>query len=196
MPLMDAEETTISTKRDLYAPQAIFIFIFPALLGLLQIKYQGIVKSPFVTHPKTMELAISSFFISCFSFYARLRISAGLPSSPRKNIYYCFVQSITFIFGLISVTSLLSFLVPVPVCSLLVSLWVLIAISRLLLSQIKRMWKKLQAVIMSRYTNQPRTAAATTTTEATDHVSDHDHIRKCTEVVEMTGAATSCLAEK
>ncbi|KAL3499638.1 hypothetical protein ACH5RR_038731 [Cinchona calisaya] len=168
-----SQETNMgTTTRNPQAPeacfsrrQAIFAFIVPVSLSFLQIKYQGKDESPFETHPQTVVFSISSLLISCVSFDVRSRISTNLRSS--SNYYYYFFHSITVIFGLLCLTSIVSILVPEPVCPVLFALTMLLAICEIPLSQMIRMWKWLLEFIGNRFSYQLRATATTTTAAVT-----------------------------
>lgn len=73
-----------------HADIVLVAFVFPAVIGLLQLKYQGSNESPFQTHPIKMFFTIASFLIFCFSYDAKLRISSVHP--PPNSNYAKMVQ--------------------------------------------------------------------------------------------------------
>ncbi|KAL3497536.1 hypothetical protein ACH5RR_040268 [Cinchona calisaya] len=139
--------------------QAIFTFIISVLFSFLQLKYKGKEESPFETHPKTMFLAIASFFSYCISYDAKLRISANVHDSYTN--YKWFINSTMVFFGSLSLASLSSVLLPESLCLLVFSLSILFSLCQLRLpSRIQTIWKwlKLRAAINIRdkFYDQPQ----------------------------------------
>ncbi|MCD9644754.1 hypothetical protein HAX54_033183 [Datura stramonium] len=116
--------------------------IFPVMVNLLQLKYQGNEKSPFVTHSAQMFLFVASFLIYCFSLNALLKIS------PHSNYYYAkMVQFSASVFGALTLASYLSLLYP-SLCPIFYTFSVLysgkdqLLHSSLLAQPLKRLYNK------------------------------------------------------
>ncbi|MCD9640242.1 hypothetical protein HAX54_025428 [Datura stramonium] len=116
--------------------------LFPTMIALLQLKYQGSDKSPFDTHSAQMFLSVASFLIYCFSLNALLKIS------PHSNYYYAkMVQFSASVFGPLTLASFLSLLFPL-LCPILYTFSVLysaadqLLYSTLLIQRFKRFYQK------------------------------------------------------
>ncbi|CAA3028894.1 Hypothetical predicted protein [Olea europaea subsp. europaea] len=101
----------------------------PALLAFLQVKYQGIDKNPFLTHSKTMHMAIFSLLMYIFFAYgANLRfVMHDKPPSSSTYPFHCMV-----LFGNTAVASLASIFFPDSIRPVLYVLCVLISTGELL----------------------------------------------------------------
>lgn len=75
--------------------------IIPTLLTLLQLKYQATAKTPFTTHPYTMNTAV----VTAFGYYLACIAQLTYSSSPRLTgfTHHCMVW-----FGTVSVASIAS----------------------------------------------------------------------------------------
>ena len=98
-----------------FFPHAAFAFTILAILGLLQVKYQGKDKTPFDSHPKTISLAILSLLIYGFAYGIQL----GLPSARYNRIVGDMVHFCMFLAGSLSIAATVSFLFPDSVRPLL-----------------------------------------------------------------------------
>jgi len=61
-------------------------FIFPAMLQLLQLKYQTSNTSPFEIHPIKMYLSIASFLIYCFAYDCQIKYISTNCSNYAKMV--------------------------------------------------------------------------------------------------------------
>ncbi|MCD7462396.1 hypothetical protein HAX54_048415 [Datura stramonium] len=120
----------------------VLALIFPMMVALLQLKYQGSDKSPFDTHSAQMFLSVASFFIYCFSLNALFKIS------PHSNYYYAkMVHFSASVFAALTFASFLSLLFPLlsPILytfSVLYSAAHQLLYSTLLTDRFKRLYQK------------------------------------------------------
>ncbi|KAL2506226.1 Uncharacterized protein Adt_21847 [Abeliophyllum distichum] len=107
----------IITARD----QGTVVFIVPVLGTLMQVKYQGIEKNPFITYSKTMTVAVITLLLYSYLAYgAKLRFD--LPDNPPTYDFHCMV-----FFGNTAVASLTSIFFPDSIRPFLYLLCVLIS---------------------------------------------------------------------
>ncbi|KAL0377115.1 UNVERIFIED_CONTAM: hypothetical protein Scaly_0829100 [Sesamum calycinum] len=100
-------------------------WIIPVLLTFLQLKYQGTdQKTPFTTHSKTMNIAVSSSTVYYLAYFVQLRFSLHLRLAVFVN--HCLVWS-----GYASVASLTSVLLPDSATPFLYGLFVMLPASEL-----------------------------------------------------------------
>ncbi|TQD70193.1 hypothetical protein C1H46_044273 [Malus baccata] len=87
---------------------AIFAFLNPLLIGVLQVKCQGATESPFDTHPRHMWIFLSTTLVYCFALAANIK--------SRRNctaIFYSRMSGhIALLTGSLSSVSLVSIFFP------------------------------------------------------------------------------------
>ncbi|KAL2529975.1 Uncharacterized protein Fot_22576 [Forsythia ovata] len=96
-------------------------FIVPVLITLIQVKYQGIEKTPFITYSKTMNVAVFSSLIYYYLAYGA-KLSFDLHGNPPTYAFHCMV-----FFGNTAVASLTSIFFPDSIRPFLYLLCVLIS---------------------------------------------------------------------
>ncbi|KAL3499721.1 hypothetical protein ACH5RR_038814 [Cinchona calisaya] len=92
-------------------PHAAFAFTIIAILGFLQVKYQGKDKTPFDSHPRTIAVANTSLLIYCLAYGIEQRLSSNrrcqIPRSVSNAIRWCVLLT-----GPLSLAATASFLFP------------------------------------------------------------------------------------
>ncbi|KAM3321403.1 hypothetical protein P3S67_008605 [Capsicum chacoense] len=126
-------------------------FIFPAMVALIQLMYQASYKSPFELHLIKMYLAISSFFIYCFSCHAQLRLNISISNQPHTPNYPKIFVSI---FGPLTFASYSSIHFP-PLCLIIYLISTSYSATQLLNCKFEERLYWLYRKFMSYYANRP-----------------------------------------
>ncbi|GMN50436.1 hypothetical protein TIFTF001_019600 [Ficus carica] len=101
---------------------AVFAFLNPLLIGVIQVKCQGASSSPFLTNPTEMWTFLLATLVYCFAF------AANIKWRRRRTIYALFPGHMALIFGSLSSISLFSIILPTMWGQLIFSLWIFLPV--------------------------------------------------------------------
>ncbi|KAJ0112791.1 hypothetical protein Patl1_00216 [Pistacia atlantica] len=127
-PSFPVEQPSISSNRH----HAIFLFLIPVMLGLLQVEYQSKNVSPFDTHPIHMWVFLAATYIYCMGLATNLELQNN-PTTYSKIISHVILS-----LGALASVTLASVLFPWLSGWLILCLWTIlpIALARHLLRHI------------------------------------------------------------
>ena len=101
---------------------AVFAFLNPLLIGVMQVKCQNASSSPFLTNPTDMWTFLLATLIYCFAFAANIKWRRG------RTIYALFSGHIALISGSLSSVSLFSIFLPTLFGRLILFLWIFLPV--------------------------------------------------------------------
>ncbi|KAG5231186.1 transmembrane [Salix suchowensis] len=99
---------------------AVFAFLNPFLIGVIQVKFQGTNQSPFQTRLASMWAFLLATFVYCFAFAANMKFKC--------TTYFRFSGHVAFLAGSFSSISLVSFLLPARLGPLVFVVWAILPI--------------------------------------------------------------------
>jgi len=99
---------------------AVFAFLNPLLIGVIQVKFQGTAQSPFQTSSPSMWAFLLATFIYCFAFAANMRFKCTRYSRLSGHV--------AFFAGSFSSISLVSVLLPALLGRLIFAVWIILPI--------------------------------------------------------------------
>ncbi|KAJ6400370.1 hypothetical protein OIU84_015924 [Salix udensis] len=99
---------------------AVFAFLNPFLIGVIQVKFQGTNQSPFQTRLPSMWAFLLATFVYCFAFAANMKF--------KYTKYFRFSGHVAFLAGSFSSISLVSFLLPARLGPLVFVAWAILPI--------------------------------------------------------------------
>ncbi|KAJ6679437.1 PROTEIN putative-RELATED [Salix purpurea] len=99
---------------------AVFAFLNPFLLGVIQVKFQGTSQSAFQTRLPSMWAFLLATFLYCFAFAANMKF--------KYTTYFRFSGHVAFLAGSFSSISLVSFLLPARLGPLVFAVWAILPI--------------------------------------------------------------------
>ena len=139
---------------------AIFAFINPVVLNLLELRYQGKPITPFDTHPITMMVGISCLLAYCLAYGFELKCHVSQLSPTHRST----LRRSMVLFGSLSLVSFVSVLFPGSVQLILFNLYVLLLIMGLLLhAQVKIFFRARELRSVRRRSNSAHWLVAATT---------------------------------
>ncbi|KAJ6675546.1 PROTEIN putative-RELATED [Salix viminalis] len=99
---------------------AVFAFLNPFLIGVIQVKFQGTSQSAFQTRLPSMWAFLLATFLYCFAFAANMKF--------KYTTYFRFSGHVAFLAGSFSSISLVSFLLPARLGPLVFVAWAILPI--------------------------------------------------------------------
>ncbi|KAG5231185.1 transmembrane [Salix suchowensis] len=99
---------------------AVFAFLNPFLIGVIQVKFQGTSQSAFQTRLPSMWAFLLATFLYCFAFAANMKF--------KYTTYFRFSGHVAFLAGSFSSISLVSFLLPARLGPLVFAVWAILPI--------------------------------------------------------------------
>ncbi|KAJ6679430.1 PROTEIN putative-RELATED [Salix purpurea] len=109
-----------SLQGSIISCHAVFAFLNPFLLGVIQVKFQGTSQSPFQTRSPSMWAFLLATFIYCFAYAASMKF--------KRSKYFRFSGHVAFLAGSFSSISLVSFLLPARLGPLVFVAWAILHI--------------------------------------------------------------------
>lgn len=101
---------------------AVFAFLNPLLIGVMQVKCQGAKFSPFQTHPAEMRTFLLATVVYCFAF------AANIKCRRRRTIYALLSGHVALISGSLSSISLFSIFLPMQWERLVFVSWIIFSV--------------------------------------------------------------------
>lgn len=101
---------------------AVFAFLNPLLIGLLQVQSQSTMDSPFKTHPANMWTFLLATVLYCLAF------AANIKRRRLRSRYALFSRDVALISGSLSSVSLISIFLPGLLRQLIFFSWIIFSI--------------------------------------------------------------------